>query len=77
VDGTRTVAETRETWDYMHVSVRDGAVLMIQPEMFYHLAWDLEKQVDGRWLVSDVRAISATSTVEPSRIATPTAGAVP
>jgi hypothetical protein len=77
VDPTRAAAETLETWDYTHVSIQDGATLMIQRGMVYRLAWDLEKQADGRWLVSDVRAIGATSAVEPSSIATPASGAGP
>ncbi|MRS13116.1 MAG: hypothetical protein EG823_08640 [Actinobacteria bacterium] len=64
--------ETRETWDYRHYGREDGKLLLMQEGLIYDLAYDLEKQADGRWLVSDVRAISATSTVEPTRIATPT-----
>lgn len=72
VETTSAQAETRETWDYRHYGRADGRLLLEQKGLIYHLAWDLAKQADGRWLVSDVRAISATATVEPNRIATPT-----
>lgn len=72
IESTRATAETRETWDYTHESVQTGKVLLVQPGQRYVLAWDLEKQANGRWLVSDVRAISSTSTVQPTRVATPT-----
>lgn len=66
VEATTAEAETRETWDYRHYARADGQLVLEQKGLVYHLAWDLEKQSDGRWLVADVRAISATPTVEPS-----------
>lgn len=73
IETTTARVETRETWDYRHYGRADGKLLLEQKDLVYHLAYDLEKQSDDRWLVSDVRAISATSTTEPTRIATPTA----
>ncbi len=73
VEATSAQVETRETWDYRHYQRDTGALLLEQKGLIYELAYDLEKQEDGRWLVSDVRAISSTATVEPTVIATPTA----
>jgi hypothetical protein len=72
VEGTRAIAETRETWDYRHESLVTKKIVLVQEGLVYDLAWDLVKHPDGSWFVSDVRAISATSTVGPERIATPT-----
>lgn len=72
VEATSALVETRETWDYVHYGRDDGKLLLEQRGLVYKLAYDLEKQADGRWLVSDIRAIGATATVEPNRIATPT-----
>lgn len=66
IESTTAVAETRETWDYRHYSRESGDLVLEQEDLVYHLAWDLEKQSDGSWLVSDVRAISATATADPS-----------
>jgi hypothetical protein len=70
VETTTARAETRETWDYRQYSRADGSLVLTQEGQFYHLAWDLIRQPDGRWLVSDVRAISATATAAPSRAGT-------
>jgi len=70
VEATTATAETRETWDYRHYSRSTGELVLEEKGLIYHLAWDLEKQPDGSWLVSDMRAISATSTTEPSRTGT-------
>ncbi|MHB1016431.1 MAG: hypothetical protein ACYC2X_00875 [Coriobacteriia bacterium] len=72
IEATAAVAETRETWDYRHYSRADGSLMLEQLGLIYVLAYDLEQQADGRWLVSDVRALDSTATVEPNRIATPT-----
>lgn len=72
VETTSARVETRETWDYRHYGRNDGKLLLEQKGLVYELVYDLEKQADDRWLVSDVRAIDATATVEPTRIATPT-----
>lgn len=71
VEGTKAVAETRETWDYRHESLVTKKVVFVQEGLVYELAWDLAKHDDGSWFVSDVRAISETRTVDPARIATP------
>ena len=63
-------AETRETWDYRHYSRKTGALVLEQKGLVYDLAWDLSKQGNGGWLVTDVRAISATATVEPNVVGT-------
>lgn len=66
VEGTAASAETSETWDYRQYGRADGKLILDQKGLVYHLAWDLERQPNGRWLVSDVRAISATTTTDPS-----------
>lgn len=66
IEATSASAETRETWDYRQVSRTTGETSLEQKGLVYVLAWDLEQRPDGRWLVSDVRAISATTTLEPS-----------
>lgn len=66
VEATSATAETRETWDYRHYSRATGELVTEQRGLIYHLAWDLVREPGGPWLVSDVRAISATSTAEPS-----------
>lgn len=66
VEATSATAETREAWEYRHYSRKTGKLLLEEPGLVYHLAWDLEKQPSGQWLVSDVRAISSTSTNEPA-----------
>lgn len=66
VETTTAQAETRETWDYKHYARESGKLVREQKNMIYHLAWDLERQPDGRWLVSDVRAIDATATTPPT-----------
>jgi hypothetical protein len=70
VEATSAQAETRETWDYRQYSRATGALVLEQKGLVYHLAWDLSKRADDRWLVTDVRAISATATVEPSVLGT-------
>lgn len=70
VETTSATAETRETWDYKHYSRADGTLVREERGLVYQLAWDLEKQPSGAWLVSDVRAISATSTGEPAQLET-------
>jgi hypothetical protein len=72
VESTSGTAETCETWDYRHYSTVTGELTMEQKGLEYHLAWDLERQSDGSWLVSDVRAISSTATVPPTQYATGT-----
>jgi hypothetical protein len=72
VEGTAALVETLETWDYTHVNPTTGAVIQEQKGLVYRLAWDLNKEADGRWLVSDVRAIE--STTAPAAASTPTAG---
>lgn len=74
IEESSAQVETRETWDYLHYNRNDGSQVLRQDDLIYHLAWDLEKQTDGGWLVSDVRAISSTSTVEPSVTGTITPG---
>jgi hypothetical protein len=66
VGTTSATAETRELWDYRHYSRETGDLVLEQKGLEYHLAWDLSREPDGRWLVTDVRAISSTATVEPS-----------
>lgn len=73
VEETSAQVETKETWDYRHYNRVDGKLLLEQKGLVYDMAYDLETQSDGRWLVSDVRTISASSTVPPEVIATPTA----
>jgi len=70
VDATSATAETRETWDYRHYGRQDGKLVREENGLVYHLAWDLEKQPTGEWLVSDVRAISSTSTGAPAQLET-------
>jgi hypothetical protein len=65
VEATSARAETRETWDYRQYSRATGALLLEQKGLVYHLAWDLARQPNGGWLVTEVRAISSTATVEP------------
>jgi hypothetical protein len=65
IEATSATAETRETWEYRHYSRQTGKLVLEEKALVYHLAWDLEKQPTGTWLVSDVRAISSTSTNEP------------
>jgi hypothetical protein len=66
VEATSATAETREAWEYRHYSRKTGALVLEEKGLVYQLAWDLEKQPSGQWLVSDVRAISSTSTNEPT-----------
>jgi hypothetical protein len=70
VEATSAQAETRETWDYRQYSRATGALVLEQKGLVYHLAWDLAKQDGGTWLVTDVRAISSTTTVEPTVLST-------
>jgi hypothetical protein len=70
VEATSASVETRERWDYRHYARADGKLALEQTGLVYVLAWDLERQADGRWLVSDVRAISSTTTVEPKVLGT-------
>jgi hypothetical protein len=70
VDATSAQVETRETWDYRQYSRATGALVLEQKGLVYHLAWDLARQDGGTWLVTDVRAISSTATVEPTVLAT-------
>jgi hypothetical protein len=70
VEATSAQAETRETWDYRQYSRATGALVMEQKGLVYHLAWDLARQDGGTWLVTDVRAISATTTAEPTVVGT-------
>lgn len=72
VEETSATAETREVWDYKHYGRDDGKLRLEESGLVYHLAWDLEKQSTGEWLVSDVRAISTTSTGEPPQLETAT-----
>lgn len=61
VESTSAQAETLETWDYRHYARDSGKLVREQKDLVYRLAWDLERQSDGRWLVSDVRAIDTTA----------------
>lgn len=70
VESTSAQAETRETWDYRHYSRANGALVAEQKGLVYHLAWDLSRESSGTWLVTDVRAISATATVPPTVLGT-------
>lgn len=70
IEATSATAETKETWDYRHYARANGELVLEEKGLVYHLAWDLEKQPAGNWLVSDVRAISATSTTEPAQMGT-------
>lgn len=70
IEATSAVAETRETWDYRQISRSSGKPVLVQEGLVYELAWDLQKQPDGKWLVSDVRAISTTQTSEPTVLGT-------
>jgi hypothetical protein len=70
VETTSAQAETRETWDYRHYSRATGALVVEQKGLVYHLAWDLSREASGTWLVTDVRAISATATVAPTVLGT-------
>lgn len=72
VESTAAHAETRETWDYRHYARTTGKLVLEQKGLVYDLAWDLSKQADGAWLVTDVRAISATATVPPNIVGTVT-----
>jgi len=72
VEATTAQAETRETWDYRHYDRETGALRTEETGLVYHLAWDFEKQPSGQWLVSDLRAISTTSTTEPAQLGTVT-----
>jgi len=75
VEATSATAETRERWDYRRYSRQTGDLVLEQKDLIYHLAWDLEQQPDGRWLVTDVRAISTTAAAEPSVVGTTSSGA--
>ncbi|MDO8915017.1 MAG: hypothetical protein Q7W16_02900 [Coriobacteriia bacterium] len=70
VEATSAQAETRETWDYRQYSRATGALVLEQKGLVYHLAWDLARQDGGTWLVTDVRAVSSTTTVEPNVVGT-------
>jgi hypothetical protein len=70
IEATSAQAETRETWDYRHFSRATGALVAEQKGLVYHLAWDLSRESSGGWLVTDVRAISATTTVPPTVVGT-------
>jgi len=74
IEATSATAETRETWDYRHYNRTSGKLLLEQKALVYVLAWDLEKQSDGRWLVSDVRAIEATTSSPASVLGSGTPG---
>jgi len=70
VESTTAEVETRETWDYRQYSRATGKAVLEQKGLVYDLAYDLQRQSDNRWLVSDVRAINVTSTVEPTILGT-------
>lgn len=72
IESTSATAETREVWDYRNYSRANGELVSEQKGLVYVLAWDLARQPDGKWLVSDVRAISSTSTSEPTVYSTVT-----
>jgi hypothetical protein len=65
IESTTALAVTLETWDYTHVHPTTGEVIREQTGLVYRLAWDLVKETDGRWLVSDVRSIDVTTTGPP------------
>lgn len=75
VEGTSATVETRERWDYTHEDRSTRQIILVQKDLIYEMAWDLNRYPDGRWYVSDVRAMSATATVPAQQIATPTPGA--
>ena len=75
VEATSASVETLETWDYTHEARDSRKVLLVQKGMVYDMAWDLTLRSNGQWYVTDVRAVSATSTQSPQRVATPTPGA--
>ena len=70
VEATAAHAQTRETWDYRHYSRANGNLVLEEKGLVYVLAWDLAKEPSGKWVVTDVRAISATSTTEPEVLGT-------
>lgn len=72
VETTSAEAETTETWNYRHYDRKTGKLVLEQKDLVYRLAWDLEKHSDGRWYVSDLRAIDATTSVPPTVGATRT-----
>lgn len=74
IEDTAAYVETRERWDYSHEDRRTREVVLIQRDLIYELAWDLAKGEDGRWLVTDVRAVEATTTVPPERLGMPSPG---
>ncbi len=70
VEGTKATAVTREVWDYEQRSTVTRKAVVVQEDFMYLSAWDLERQADGSWLVSDMRVIEATSAVSPSILGT-------
>lgn len=66
IEGTSAVVETRETWHNRQYSVATGKLVKDEEGLQYHLAWNLSKLIEGRWLVEEIRAVSVTSTVEPT-----------
>lgn len=72
VEATSAQVETKETWDYRHYSRTTGRLVLEQKGLVYDLAWDLSRKPGGKWLVSDVRAIGATTAVEPTVFGTTT-----
>lgn len=75
IEATSAKVETRERWDYTHEDRASREILLVQKDLIYEMAWDLTRYSNGRWYVSDVRAMSATATVPAQQIATPTPGA--
>lgn len=74
VEATSAQVQTRESWDYVHEDRITRETILIQRGMVYELVWDLVLASDGRWLVSDVRALEATSTIPPEQLREPPAG---
>lgn len=74
IEATSATATTRELWDYRHEDRVTREIVFIQRGQSYELVWDLVRRSDGAWLVSDVRAIEATSTSPPERLGTPMPG---
>lgn len=73
VEATSAQVQTRETWDYMHEGRVTREITFVQRAMVYELVWDLVLTSDGRWVVSDVRALETTSSAPPERLSDPSA----
>ncbi|MHB9003601.1 MAG: hypothetical protein ACYC6C_05995 [Coriobacteriia bacterium] len=74
IEGTSALVVTRETWDYVHEGHPGREAVLVQKGLTYEIAWDLARDDDERWHVTDVRAVSTTSTAEPQRLTEPEPG---